>query len=83
VKSGEIAVTKHVSDRAAGIHRKRPHLVRHGRSALHPGEFEPPPTRKKHPDENLAHDLSVMRQRAEHQAKHSHGHKKSGRARKR
>jgi hypothetical protein len=66
-------VTRQVSNREAGL-RKRPHLVRHGRSSTHPFEQDEPPARSHrghakphsgHRDWGVAHDLDVFLSQAE------------------
>ena len=73
-------MTKHVRDRDAGIHRKKPHLVRSGRSATHPFETEEPPTRSRHRDQGVAHDVDrdLARLRTQHKRATTHRHKRKG-----
>jgi hypothetical protein len=59
-------MTKHVRDKQVGLHRKRPHLIGSGRSALHPFEGEEPPKRSRHRDHGAAHDIDVAVTRAKH-----------------
>jgi hypothetical protein len=56
-------------DKDVGLDRKKPHVVRQGRSALHPGEFEPPSTRTRHKDHPPAHDLDRAVARENHRRK--------------
>jgi hypothetical protein len=70
-------MTRHVKDADVGLHRKKAHTVRHGRSVLHPGEIEESKKRSHHRVPGTAHDVDVALAKARHdQAKRSHGHKR-------
>jgi hypothetical protein len=67
-------VTKHITDRQAGIHRKRPHLVSHGRSATHPFETdEPEPQPRSRPKTDVDKALAQVK---DAHSRHKHGRQK-------